>query len=55
MDSSMANEMQVFSSVGSYKGTVVAIKRIDPSCITLSRHELLELKAVSTRVCHAFV
>ena len=48
---------QVFTQVGTYKGTIVAIKRINKKYVDLSRNVRKELKIVSTcyNNCHFFI
>ena len=41
---------QVFTKIGFYKGTKVAIRKVDRGPIILSRDNLLELKAVSSQI-----
>ena len=46
--SDVTDNLQLFSKIGYYKGEIVAIKLIDHQCISLTKNDLLELKAV----CH---
>lgn len=44
--SEITENLQLFSKIGYYKGALVAIKKLDARCISLTRTDMLELKAV---------